>query len=118
VKGDANRLKQVLINLIDNAYKFTPHSGEIMVETSIRGESAALIVSDTGCGIHSDDLPHVMEKFFKGTKSKAGSGLGLAICKEIIELHGGTMTVDSKHDKGTSVTIVLPSVKRTPYLST
>lgn len=108
VKGDANRLKQVLINLIDNAYKFTPPNGTITVETLSKGESAVLTVSDTGCGIDPEDLPHVTEKFYKGSAGKAGSGLGLAICKEIIELHGGRMTVDSKQGTGTIITITLP----------
>ncbi|WP_054026529.1 sensor histidine kinase [Bacillus sp. FJAT-28004] len=108
VRGDANRLKQVIINLIDNALKFTPAGGTIRVATTIEQESAMLTVADTGCGIEADDLPHVTEKFYKASTGQGGSGLGLAICKEIIELHGGQLTIDSERGAGTIVTIRVP----------
>ncbi|RJE88693.1 sensor histidine kinase [Paenibacillus sp. 1011MAR3C5] len=108
VNGDANRLKQVIINLIDNAFKFTPAEGTIRVSTTVEGESAVITVSDTGSGIAREDLPHVMEKFYKASNSHGGSGLGLAISKEIVELHGGRMAIDSERGAGTIVTIHLP----------
>lgn len=111
VEGDANRLKQVLINLIDNAYKFTPRGGTICVGTTVRDERAILTVTDTGRGIDPEELPKVLEKFYKGASGQAGSGLGLAICKEILEMHGGTLTVDSKLGVGTTVTMMLPVSK-------
>lgn len=108
VHGDANRLKQVVINLIDNAFKFTPRGGTIRVTTTVEQDHALLTVADTGSGIEAEDLPHVTEKFYKANTGKGGSGLGLAICKEITELHGGEMTVDSERGAGTIVTIRLP----------
>lgn len=108
VRGDANRLKQVIINLIDNALKFTPAGGTIRVATATEQDSAKLTVADTGCGIEAEDLPHVTEKFYKASTGQGGSGLGLAICKEIIELHGGQLTIDSERGAGTIVTIRVP----------
>ncbi|MFX3636357.1 MAG: sensor histidine kinase [Candidatus Pristimantibacillus sp.] len=108
VHGDANRLKQVVINLIDNAFKFTPRGGTIRVTTIEENDHALLTVADTGSGIEAEDLPHVTEKFYKANTGKGGSGLGLAICKEITELHGGEMTVDSERGAGTIVTVRLP----------
>jgi signal transduction histidine kinase len=108
VRGDANRLKQVIINLIDNALKFTPAGGTIRVATTIEHDQAMLTVADTGCGIEAEDLPHVTEKFYKANTGQGGSGLGLAICSEIIELHGGQLTIDSERGAGTIVTIRVP----------
>lgn len=108
VRGDANRLKQVIINLIDNALKFTPAGGTIRVATTIEQDSALLTVADTGCGIEAEDLPHVTEKFYKARTGQGGSGLGLAICKEIIELHDGQLMIDSERGAGTIVTIRVP----------
>ncbi|WP_171056463.1 sensor histidine kinase [Paenibacillus sinopodophylli] len=111
VKGDANRLKQVVINLIDNALKFTPAGGTIRVVTRAEQDAAMLTVSDSGCGIEAEDLPHVTEKFYKANTGQGGSGLGLAICKEIIELHGGQLTIDSERGAGTIVTIRVPLMR-------
>ncbi|MNZ93966.1 Alkaline phosphatase synthesis sensor protein PhoR [compost metagenome] len=111
VRGDANRLKQVLINLIDNAFKFTPAGGIVRVATGIQQNDALLTVSDTGCGIDAEDLPLVTDKFYKGNTGMGGSGLGLAICKEIIELHGGQLVVDSERGAGTIVTVRVPLVQ-------
>lgn len=115
VRGDANRLKQVMINLIDNAFKFTGAGGTIRVSTSVfsvsEEEYAQLTVADTGCGIDPEDLPHVTEHFYKAGTAQGGSGLGLAICKEIIELHGGRLLIDSERGAGTIVTIRLPLMR-------
>ena len=112
VNGDANRLKQVMINLIDNAFKFTPAGGSITVQTKAEHNEAFLTIADTGSGIQQEDLPHVMEKFFKASSGKGGSGLGLAICKEIIELHGGSILITSRQGSGTTVNIRLPLLER------
>lgn len=108
VCGDANRLKQVIINLLDNAFKFTPSGGTIRIGTAAEQGKAVLTVSDTGSGIDPDDLPHVMERFFKASSGQGGSGLGLAICKEIIDMHNGTIRIDSERGAGTVARIELP----------
>ncbi|NBD25590.1 sensor histidine kinase [Paenibacillus glycinis] len=107
-KVDADRMKQVFINVFDNALKFTPKGGTILVEAGQEDGFARMTIRDTGCGIPPEDLPHVTEKFYKGTSQRSGSGLGLAICKEIVELHGGIFRIESAVDVGTAVTILLP----------
>lgn len=108
IMGDPNRLRQVLINLIDNAFKFTPNGGTVRVNAVSEGGHALLSVSDNGVGIQPEDLPHVTEKFYKGVVSRSGSGLGLAISKEIAELHGGMLEIESEPDLGTTVWLRLP----------
>ncbi|MCR2804525.1 HAMP domain-containing sensor histidine kinase [Paenibacillus soyae] len=110
ISGDANRLKQVVINVIDNAYKFTPGGGCVTVRTEAGPRYGVISISDTGSGIAPEDLPHVQEKFYKASNSHGGSGLGLAICKEIIELHGGMLSIDSERGTGTIVRIELPLI--------
>ncbi|RAP74400.1 sensor histidine kinase [Paenibacillus montanisoli] len=107
-KIDANRMKQVFINVLDNALKFTPRDGTITVTADQEDGFAAIRIADTGIGIPPEDLPHVTEKFYKGSSQRSGSGLGLAICKEIVELHGGTFRLESTVGEGTSVTIAIP----------
>lgn len=107
-KVDANRLKQVFINVLDNALKFTPSGGTVTVTGERKSGEAHITIQDTGPGIALEDLPHVTEKFYKGTSQRAGSGLGLAICKEIVELHGGRFQVSSAESEGTTVLISIP----------
>jgi signal transduction histidine kinase len=110
--GDPNRLKQVFVNLLDNAFKFTPPHGTIRV-TASRSDSLIIVqVADNGEGIAPEDLPKVTGKFYKGRSKQSGSGLGLAICKEIVQLHGGSLHVESVLGKGTIVTVVLRSKER------
>ncbi len=109
IKGDFNRLKQVFINLIDNALKFTPNQGTVQISTNKLENNIVIKITDNGVGIAADDLPRVTEKFFKGSSKRSGSGLGLSISKEIIELHGGHMEVTSTAGKGTTVIIYLPA---------
>lgn len=108
IQGDRNRLKQVIINLLDNALKFTPESGKITIRTSFTIEKVQIEVIDNGCGIAEKDIPRVTEKFYQGEGAVSGSGLGLSICKEIIKLHNGSMHISSNLRKGTIVTITLP----------
>ncbi|MED4079611.1 HAMP domain-containing sensor histidine kinase [Halalkalibacterium halodurans] len=108
VRGDQRRLKQVLINLIDNAFKFTEKGGTITVTARTIEDQAIIAVADTGRGIDPENLPHVTEKFYKGTSGQSGSGLGLAICEELIELHQGTLVVDSQIGVGTKVSLRIP----------
>ncbi len=107
VEGDENRLRQVLINLIDNSIKFTETGGRISVGSEKRGEKVSVFVKDNGQGIDQKDLEHITEKFFKGNMKSQGSGLGLAITNEIVELHGGKMEIESVLEKGTKISVIL-----------
>lgn len=107
IQGDRNRLKQVIINLLANALKFTPEWGKIEIVTDFKDNRVIIEVKDNGAGIAPEDLPRITEKFFKGNSQQPGSGLGLSICKEIVTLHQGEMRIDSKLDEGTIVTVIL-----------
>ncbi len=107
--GDKNRIKQVFINVIDNALKYTESGGTITVSALEDGERIKVTVKDTGCGISKEDLPKVKQKFYKANHTKHGSGIGLAVVNEIITMHEGELLIDSKLSKGTTVTVVLPS---------
>jgi two-component system, OmpR family, sensor kinase len=116
VNGDRDRLKQVLINLISNAIKYTPKGGDIYLSLGRVGENARLIVRDTGQGIATEDLPHIFERFFRAEKSRtrtktSGFGLGLSIAYWIVNHHGGRMEVDSAENKGATFCIYLPIPK-------
>ncbi|WP_405104286.1 HAMP domain-containing sensor histidine kinase [Paenibacillus sp. FSL K6-1217] len=108
VDGDFNRLKQVFVNVLDNAFKFTPAEGEVRLTAVLEGERILVTVADNGEGIEAADLAQLGTKFFKGRSRQSGSGLGLAICKEIIELHDGRLRVESEFTVGTSVIVELP----------
>lgn len=105
---DENRIKQVLINVLDNAFNFTDEKGSIEIKVTMEKNNLLLNVKDSGVGIPEEDLPRVTEKFFKGSSSKSGSGIGLSICKEIIDLHGGEFRITSEYGKGAQVSIRLP----------
>lgn len=106
--ADENRVNQVIINILDNAFKFTPADGNVEMTCAEEEDSIVIKVSDTGMGIPKDELPHVMEKFFKGKSSMSKNGLGLSISKEIMELHSGTISIESTFGEGTIVTIKFP----------
>jgi signal transduction histidine kinase len=106
--SDENRLKQVFINVLDNAFKFTSIGGSVILKLDLLENKIVIKVTDTGCGIPSDELPRVKEKFFKGKSSKSQNGIGLSICDEIIKLMNGTFEIESEIDKGTEVVITLP----------
>jgi len=114
VCGDQDRLKQVLVNLIGNAIKYTPTNGEVVVGLGKVGNQAKLTVHDTGPGIPIEDLPHVFERFYRGEKSRTrsrdgkGFGLGLSIAYWIVRNHGGRIEVDSKENQGTTFVVWLP----------
>lgn len=110
VMGDRNRLKQVFVNILDNAFKYSNPGGIVTVTTSCGENSVTISIADTGCGIPASDLPRVKEKFFKGNSTRRGSGIGLAVTDEIICLHGGTLEIESEENKGTTVFINLPSL--------
>ena len=108
--GDENRIKQVLINLLDNAFKFTNEDGIVRLSAIKEVNQLVLEIEDNGIGIPAEDLPNIVEKFYKGKHSKSHSGIGLSICDEIVKLHDGKMTIESEVDKGTKVFIGLDIV--------
>jgi len=108
VQADVNRLKQVLINLLDNSLKYTPPGGRVAVRAYREQKNVVICVEDTGSGIAEDKLAHVLHKFFKADQHAVGSGLGLAISDQIIQLHQGELRINSKVGKGTTVHIFLP----------
>ncbi|MEF9990580.1 MAG: HAMP domain-containing sensor histidine kinase [Romboutsia sp.] len=107
VHGDKNRLRQVLINLVQNSIKFTPEGGDIIVKISQDEEFTIIKVEDTGSGIETENLDKVLDKFFQEDYNKSGSGLGLAISNEIVKLHGGLMTIESEKGIGTTITFTI-----------
>jgi len=108
ISGDFNRLKQVFINILDNAIKFTDKKGKITVISTEKDNNMEFIIEDTGCGINEEELPRIKEKFFKGKNSKSQNGIGLSICDQIIKLHNGTFNIYSKVGIGTRVEIIIP----------
>ena len=117
VQHDAHRIGQVVSNLVGNAVKFTPSGGEVVVALVPHDDGARIEVRDTGVGISPDELPHVFERFYRGTGAaearSTGSGLGLAIVKSIVDMHGGRITVWSRPGKGSVFAVLLPRDPRT-----
>lgn len=112
VYGDRNRLRQVFINVIDNSIKYSEKGGLVTVQAISPDDTKIEIeVSDTGCGISPEDLPKIKTKFFRANHNKRGSGIGLAVAEEIISAHSGTLEVFSEVGMGTSVVIMLPTVR-------
>ncbi|AYE34690.1 sensor histidine kinase [Clostridium septicum] len=105
---DGNRLKQILINLLDNSFKFTESGGKVSLTVSNESEYIKFIIEDNGIGISKEDLPRVKEKFFKGKTSKSQNGIGLSICDEIIKLHNGKFNINSTLGIGTVVEVIIP----------
>ncbi len=115
IMGDVDRLKQLLLNLISNAIKYTPDGGTVDVSLSKKNGWAYLKIADTGQGIPAEDLPYIFDRFYRVDKARAraqsgqgGAGLGLAIAKWIAQAHGGNIDVTSKVGEGTTFTIILP----------
>ncbi len=105
---DENRIKQVLINVLDNAFKFTDQDGLVSFRTHVEEDFIVMVVEDSGCGIPANELPYIKDKFFKGKNSKAASGIGLSVSHEIISKHKGQLDIESQEGKGTRVIIRLP----------
>jgi cell cycle sensor histidine kinase DivJ len=112
--GDPRAFKQIVLNLVSNAIKFTERGGTVTVSAGVEGSRLVLRVVDTGVGIAADDLKRVGDPFFQAGKTyrrrHEGTGLGLSIVKGLVGLHAGEMTVQSKIDEGTTVTVALPLV--------
>jgi two-component system phosphate regulon sensor histidine kinase PhoR len=113
LNGNPVRLRQMIVNLLDNAVKYTPEGGTVTFSTRLEADQAFLWVSDTGIGIPPQELPYVFNKFYRATnvQNTAGTGLGLSIVKSIAEIHGGRVWVDSTAEKETKFTVVLPVPK-------
>lgn len=105
---DPNRIKQVLINLVDNALKFTEEEGTVMMNIFDDEEYINLEVIDTGIGIGQDEIGKVTEKFYRGNNSNSHTGLGLSICEEIVKAHNGDMVISSKLNQGTRIKVNIP----------
>lgn len=110
VMADAVRLQQVAANLIDNAVKYTPSGGRVVVDVDVAGERAILRVRDEGRGIAATELPHIWERLFRGdsSRSERGLGLGLSLVRAIVEAHGGAVDVTSSPGEGSVFTVSLP----------
>ncbi|MBI4319617.1 MAG: HAMP domain-containing protein [Chloroflexi bacterium] len=110
--ADADRLRQLILVLVDNAIRYTPTGGEVKLSLSKDSTTAVLEVADTGTGISAEDLPHLFERFYRADKARdrdaAGTGLGLSIAKWIVEQHGGEIAVDSTLGKGSVFAVRLP----------
>jgi len=112
VEGDAGKLRQLFLNVLDNAIRYTPGGGVISITLSVEGQTALVTVKDTGIGISQEHLSHIFDRFYRVDKARSraegGSGLGLAICKHIVEAHGGEISVESLVGSGTTFYIRLP----------
>lgn len=113
VFADRDRLKQVMVNLLDNSIKYTPEGGriEILLDYDKKAATVAVSVRDNGRGIHSEDVEKVTQKFYKGKGSKRGSGIGLALVQEIVAAHGGSFKVESEYGSYTKMTFELPVIR-------
>ena len=111
VYADKNRMKEVFINIIDNAIKFTDLAGNIDIVIDLNEDEIEISIRDDGEGIKEDEIAFVASKFFKGSSSKSQTGLGLSICEEIVKAHDGRLIIKSKYGVGTVVTVVLPRVE-------
>jgi two-component system heavy metal sensor histidine kinase CusS len=113
VRGDAGQIRRLLFNLLDNAIKFTPAGGTILVGLERSNGQALLTVADTGVGIPAEHIAHVFERFYRVDPARGqeaeGTGLGLAICRSIAEAHGGHIRIESVTGQGTRVTLVVPA---------
>ena len=113
VSGDGRAIKRMLSNILDNAISYTPAGGSVTVDVERTEKRIVIRVTDTGIGIPDKDLPHVFERFYQAEKpnnfpARKSSGLGLAIVKEIVEKHGGSVSIESAPSAGTRVLVSLP----------
>ena len=113
VQGDPDRLKELLLNIADNALRYTPAGGSMTLRLDLEPPWVIVSVADTGIGIDSDDLPHVFDRFWRADQARSrdsgGTGLGLAIARWIVDRHGGEIAVASRPGEGTTVSIRLPA---------
>ena len=108
IPGDPERLKQVFLNLLDNAAKHGGDGKRVEVSISAEGQAVLIRIRDHGHGIPANELPHVKEKFYKGSSKNRGTGIGLSVCDEIVARHGGKLIIENAEGGGCLVTISLP----------
>jgi two-component system phosphate regulon sensor histidine kinase PhoR len=110
VMVDGEKLNQIFVNLVENSLKFTPPGGEILVRAEAEDEHVQVVLKDTGIGVAPQHLPHIFERFYKVNRSRrdSGTGLGLSIVKQLVEAHGGRISVESKEGEGCTFTFTLP----------
>jgi two-component system phosphate regulon sensor histidine kinase PhoR len=110
VQADKDRIRQVIVNIVHNAIKFTQPGGKVVISTRLDADSAITEISDTGIGITKEDLPHIFERFFKvdRSRSSSGTGLGLAIAKHTVQAHGGEIRVQSEVGHGSTFSFNIP----------
>lgn len=108
VYGDGDKLKQVLLNVIDNSIKFSNEHSTIFVDQKKESDWVKITIRDSGTGIKPEDLSYVTRSFYKGEDQSAGEGIGLSISQKIVELHGGKLEIESEYGTGTTVTILIP----------
>ena len=114
---DSSRLLQILVNLVDNAIKYSPENGRVKFSAAQRGSSVSIQVQDWGSGIPQEHLPRLFERFYRADKARSrelgGTGLGLAVVHQIVEQHRGRIEVDSETGRGTCVELIFPENGRT-----
>jgi heavy metal sensor kinase len=117
VKGDRVKLKQLFLNLLENAIKYTPGGGSVSASIVREDKKAVIAIKDTGIGIAKEHIPHLFERFYRVDKARSraegGAGLGLAICKHIAEIHGGRIEVESKVGEGSTFSVFIPVSEKT-----
>ena len=110
--GDRTKLSSVIYNLTDNAIKYTPEGGEVRVNLSVKGKIVTLVVADTGIGIPPEEQAHVFDRFYRVDKARSratgGTGLGLSIVRQMVQLHGGAISLTSAPGEGSAFTVTLP----------
>ena len=116
LQADRDSIEGVFANLLSNAVKYTPDGGKVTIGLEESGGYLKVTVTDTGIGIKSEDIPRIFDKFYRvkstQTRQIVGTGLGLAIVKSIVDAHLGTISVESKEGKGTTVTVLLPKASK------
>lgn len=110
INADKDRIRQVIINVLDNAIKYTSANGKVSINVARIQKYVKIIISDTGKGISQKDLPHIKEKFYKADNNVRGTGIGLAVADEIIKMHSGELNISSEPGNGTTVEIILPII--------
>jgi signal transduction histidine kinase len=115
IRADRDRLTQILVNVLDNAVKYTPEDGSIIIGAGQRDNYVVLTISDTGIGIPKEELQRLGERFYRVDRSRSrdlgGTGLGLSIVKHLMLAHGGRMEIESQLGRGTKVSLFFPMVK-------
>ena len=117
IRVDARLIVQVLVNLVNNAIKYTPRGGRVHVELAKQGKTAVVRVADNGIGIPEEDQLHIFDRFYRVDKARSretgGTGLGLSIVKQIVLLHDGNISVSSRENEGSTFTVELPLLQKT-----